>query len=95
MISLDTQKIIDDLSFRAAWLEKTIQMNIARLEAMAKRAGDGPSDARALLEDTINDFRQLQIHAADRVRVFNAEPAVVIALRPALTAQPRPELATS
>lgn len=95
MIALDTQKIIDDLSFRAAWLEKTVKMNIERLQAMAARAGNGPPDARDLLEDTIKSFGELQVCAADRARVFNAEPAVVIALRPAVTAQPRPELVTS
>ncbi|MHC2395537.1 hypothetical protein ACVMGC_000081 [Bradyrhizobium barranii subsp. barranii] len=95
MIALDTQKIIDDLSFRAAWLEKTVKMNIERLQAMAARAGNGPSDARDLLEDTIKSFGELQVCAADRARVFNAEPAVVIALQPAGTAQPRPELVTS
>lgn len=95
MIALDTQKIIDDLSFRAAWLEKTVKMNIERLQAMAARASNGPSDARDLLEDTIKSFGELQVCAADRARVFNAEPAVVIALRPAAKAQPRPELVTS
>lgn len=95
MIVLDTQKIIDDLGFRAAWLEKTIQMNIARLRAMAAKAGNGSSEARDLLEDTIKSFAELQVCAADRARVFNAEPAVVIALRPATKAQSRPELVTS
>lgn len=94
MIALDTQKIIDDLGFRASWLEKTIQMNIARLQAMAAKAGNGPSEARDLLEDTIKSFGELQVCAADRARVFNAAPAVVIPLRPAAVAEPRPEVAS-
>lgn len=95
MISLDTQKIVDDLGFRAAWLEKTIQMNITRLQAMAATSGNGSSEARDLLEDTIKSFAELQVCAADRARVFNAEPAVIIPLRPAVEAQPRQELVTS
>jgi hypothetical protein len=94
MIALDTQKIIDDLGFRAGWLEKTLLMNIARLQAMAAKAGNGPSEARNLLEDTIKSFGELQICAADRARVFRGESAAVIPLQPALGAQPRPEVAS-
>ncbi|MGR4927344.1 hypothetical protein ACIPUD_11110 [Bradyrhizobium sp. CAR08] len=95
MIALDTQKIIDDLGFRAAWLEKTIQMNIARLQAMAAKAGNGPSDASDLLEDTIKSFAELQICAADRARVFRCESATIIPLRMAAAETlPRPELVT-
>ena len=97
MTARDPNKIIDDLGFRAAWLEKTVSMNIERLDAIAAAATGDPlsTHVRALAEDTRKSLLDLQIFAADRMRVRSAETAEIIKLEATSQRLPRIDLVTS
>jgi hypothetical protein len=81
MISRSADKIISDLGFRTAWLEKTVLMNIARLEEMAgqdlvpadvlrKRIAD-------LAADTRKDINELQVNAVERLLIMNRDDRTI------------------
>jgi len=97
MTARDPNKIIDDLGFRAAWLEKTVSMNIERLDAIAAAATGDPLGVhvRALAEDTRKSLFDLQIFAADRMGIRSGQSAEIIKLEASSQQLPRPELVTS
>lgn len=90
--------IIDDLGFRSAWLEKTVQMNIERLQAMAARGGASADELRQaavdLAIDTHKNLTELQVCAVERLLVQNRVPAEIIQFAKPAEA-PVPEVMTS
>jgi len=71
MIPRSADKVISDLGFRVGWLEKTVLMNVARLEEMAKQDLVPVDVLRAqianLVDDTRKDLERLQICAVERM----------------------------
>lgn len=88
--------VIDDLGFRAAWLEKTVQMNIERLLAIASRTDASSEDLRlaatALAEDSAKELEQLQICAVERLLVQNRITSEIVKLSPRADAAAAPEV---
>lgn len=77
----DPKLIIDDLGFRAAWLEKTVQMNITKLEELAACWHTAPELRKAaqdLADDTRKSLTELQVSAVERLLVQNRVSAEIV-----------------
>jgi hypothetical protein len=65
--------IIDDISFRSAWMEKSLLMNISKLEQLADREALSAADLRRAIADLAADARRdiasLQAAAVERVLI--------------------------
>ncbi|WP_454629642.1 hypothetical protein [Bradyrhizobium cenepequi] len=86
----DPNLIIDDLGFRAGWLQKTVQMNIHRLHALAARSDATADQLRQAIQnlhdDTCNEYLKLQTKAVERLLVQQREPAKVLQFSPRVDA---------
>lgn len=78
----DPKLIIDDLAFRASWLEATVQFNIKRLQQIAERNLATPEAlrqaAKDLADDTVKNLTELQICAVDRMLAQNLVTAEIV-----------------
>ncbi len=83
MIPFNAQRQIDDLGFRVAWLEKVVTMNIQSFTAMLKNHPNATAEElRAAIDGvrqaTEDQFKELQVSAAERMVAFAKPPSLVV-----------------
>jgi hypothetical protein len=76
------ERKIDDLSFRNAWNEKTVLMNIARLEQILALPDPTAETLRSAIEalksDTEDSLTNLQVAAVERLTLNQKLPRPVL-----------------
>ncbi|WP_027578430.1 hypothetical protein [Bradyrhizobium sp. Ai1a-2] len=90
----DPNLIVDDLGFRAAELEKIVQLNIHRLHALARSGATAEQLRQAvqdLHDDTCNQYLELQTKAVERLLVQQRAPAKILQFSPPCVGHSQPK----
>lgn len=77
-----SDRIISDLGFRSGFLEKTVQMNVERMDRILSHKNASAEYLRQALvdlrADSVQSLLDLQVKAAERLLLMERESAAII-----------------